>query len=361
MPRLREPVRGVTLIELLLVLALIGALSTTLWLTLSSVVARADGNRDREGRMNDVRAALAEIGQAIRTADEVLIAGPDVLVVKSRYHANADDSAEAIMYAHKGAGLAKQVALDGLNFGPQEWLIDEIDSFEAFNFRLIDRFEMTGVGWKTAFAGLVNQPRTYDTSVATVYDTLGLSGLDGDLLACYDSISGQVTVFPMLGKVVVTVSPPLRVEDLVVRVHFVPVNGGGAYSLILGPEGDAIELVFRTDGTIALQRTAASAIVDQQTGVGPWVAGTRYELELVFGGGRVRSLVTVAGSVLFKDAIRLDTFASGQLSFIAHRTGRTGVWDDLFVGWEVVRVDLGLDLGSGVETFTSKVGPRAWQ
>ncbi|MGE3163843.1 MAG: hypothetical protein AB7O52_02990 [Planctomycetota bacterium] len=349
-----------TLLELLLVVAVVGALSTTLWLTTSTVLARTDGNRARENRIQDVRATLSEITRAIRLADEVPIATNGELVVRSRYFADDDDELERVRYVFKTGGLYRQVALDGVSYDAGTLILRDIDAFAAFNFRLIDSFEPSVYGVNLLLQ-TVGDVLSYDTAVQTVYDVLSLGAVDLDLVSSYDESLGAVVVRPLLGLGGnVTVAPTLPGEDLSIRTRFTPQGAGGEYALVYGDADDGVLLVFKSDGTLALQRTSGGSVQGQSAIAGPWEVGRTYDIALSFDEAMATTIIRDGTNVLGQARVGRGSVRNGKVHFVGRRDLQAGQWDDLFVGWDLVRVDLTLDLGAGAESFVLKVGPRSW-
>lgn len=350
------------MVELVLVLALVGGIVVTVSFVMSSLITQASETNAGEVASEAAFRVVEEMADAIRLAETVHEAGPNLLVVSTRYYYDTDDTLERVRFRLSGTSLTREISQnDGVSYDAPEVLEDDVTLFSSKSFRIEDSFSATDyeVGLDTVPTGTPTLVSATDQASFLVRD---LDSVDPDLVASYDAERLLVEPVGFTGTTV-TLSPSIPTEDLYTSVQFTPLGTGGGYSpLVFGSMSTNVSVFFGQFGNIRLVTTQSFIPTQLETSPTQWVAGQTYDVSMRFESDAAWAEVRDAdGTVVISETMSVPPgMTDGTVSVAAYTIARPGSWDNLVVGYDQVTVELEVVIDGESGMRTAEVTPRSW-
>ncbi|MEM7168477.1 MAG: hypothetical protein AAF581_23745 [Planctomycetota bacterium] len=360
----RRHLAAFTLFEIMLVIAILGAITATLTAAANTALARASDTQHKEERLHRAYHLLEQIKQAIRMAESVHQAGDNLLVISTRYYYDTDDALERVRFSLSGRTLLREISQNnGASYAAPEVLDNNVASFMAYSFRISDPFDPGE--YDLALAGIpTGDPSPVDSKVQAEFLVKELGQVDQEFKDSYSGGQLQITTTNADPKRV-TVSPPLSKDGLQLRTQFTPLVANSSYRPLrfgLQSVQTSTMVLFENTGKVVLRSKEADVLLAQQYGTADWIPGETYFVEVHFNGSNAWArVITNTGDTLLSQTVPTsNALDNAEVDLTAGTQNNPGSWDDLRVGYPRVTVEIGVDIGSGIDRLTAKVAPRAW-
>ena len=348
MPARDRTKSGFTLLELVVVIAIIGGLLVALTNIQMFALERSNDTQDHEERLALAHSALNEMQQAVRYSTELHGASSNILKVSTQYVVDDDDDIETIRYMLVNNEIIREV-IDGTT--TQELVLSNVDSFRAYTMEIRDGFTADD------YSGVVNSfvAAPVDTANVVRYRVIDVIDIGSDFADAYDSDNERIALWTGLTTKSLELTPALSKQGLTAQVEFMPNWEGKEYQVLRYGNSSAssgsVAVVFKSDSTIAIQRRESGAIVAESASADPWAELASYTISLAFRDGVAWGVVTSEGVSKRIGVVGWGSMDDEPLEIETTGTFTTGFWDDLFVSYPEVKFELNYDVNGEAETL----------
>ncbi len=296
---------------------------------------------------------LSSMEDVVRSSEQTLKAGTDILVVTSPYYIDNDAEVETIEYSRSGGNLYRRVAHGSAAYGDAELLLEGVTTFETNALEINDTFAATDYGslLPVAVAGVMD----VTTEDQVEYTVVELGALDVDAVSFYSAVDESILVPVTAGAdQSITVAPALDAEGLSIQVDFTPIDGGAEYRpLVYGGEDSdirGIAVVFADDSDVLLRLTNGGVQVAELAADSSWDPGSTYRLVLKFFEGNASAHMTNLTDATRPELVGTTSrsgIESARVQLQSITANKSARWDNLAIGYPVIDIHLGISLDSG--------------
>ena len=344
---------GFTLLEVVVVVALIGGLLLTLTNIHIFTIERSNDTQDSEERLALAQAALNDMQQSIRFSSNVNGAAANFLEIEAEYVADFDDETESIRYELVAGSLIRSV-VDGAGT-TQSTLLEDITGFRAYTMQVRDSFSRGDYDNPTSFT-----VSPVDTATDVDYRVRDVVTVDS---GNYDSENERLVLEAVASRKSMALTPGMDKQGLTAQIDLIPYMSGQEYQALRYGDPDsaqgAIAIVFESDGTIGIRRTESGSVVAEETATITWVELSNHSVLLGLRDGRAWGVVTRDGASERIGVVGWGSMDSQALTIETAGLLTKGAWDDFFVTYPEIELEIDYRVNGEDHTLVGGATRRA--